>query len=514
VVEILHNVTEQRLIDEIDSGAIPPHLLTEENLPILHDAAALRTVVDLHQESLHDDDAMDEEEAIEVLHSITEQRLLREIEEGGIPPNILTEENLPMLHDVAALRTVADLHQDELHDDDVADLHQENRLPGAQRRQYWVKPWRQKWLYPCIINDLLSDDTDYRGYLRMDASVFGELLERVRPLIEKQTTNFRSPVSAEERLSITLRFLATGASKNDLHYSSRLGRSTIRKIIDECIAAIIEVLKQEIKTPSTEQQWKSIIEEFYTRWNIPNCFGAVDGKHVFLKAPAHMGSHYYNYKGRHSIVLMAVADAQMRFTYVDIGCQGRVSDGGVWANCSLRRAIEENELNIPQTSLLPRTNVEAPNFMVADDAFPLSKNLLKPFPGRGLTYDKKIFNYRLSRARRIIENAFGLLVAKFRIFKCEIDASVERARSYVLACVCLHNFLIGRNAYVAPSDLDRENPSSGRVIPGEWRSAQSSAEPLSSRGGRPTAEGTRVRQLISDYVNNFDVLSYQDRMVA
>ena len=62
--------------------------------------------------------------------------------------------------------------------------------------------------------------------------------------------------------------------------------------------------------------------------------------------------------------------------------------------------------------------------------------------------------------------------------------------------------------------LDRENPSSGRVIPGEWRTQQSSVEPLANRGGRPTAEGTRVRQLISDYVNNFDVLAYQDRMVA
>ena len=257
---------------------------------------------------------------------------------------------------------------------------------------------------------------------------------------------------------------STGASKTDLHYSSRLGRSTIRKIVDECIPAIIEVLKHEINTPSTEQQWESIIEEFYTRWNMPNCFGAVDGKHIFLKAPANMGSHYYNYKNRHSIVLMAVADARMRFTYVDIGCQGRISDGGVWANCSLRRAIEGNELYIPQTSLLPHTHVEAPNFMVADDAFPLSKNLMKPFPGRGLTYDQKIFNYRLSRARRIVENSFGILVAKFRIFISEIYATVERARGYVFACVCLHNFLIGRNAYVGTSELDRENPSSGQPL--------------------------------------------------
>lgn len=68
---------------------------------------------------------------------------------------------------------------------------------------------------------------------------------------------------------------------------------------------------------------------------------------------------------------------------------------------------------------------------------------MRPYPRRGdLDLSKKVFNYRLSRARRIVENAFGILVTKWRIFRKPIIASEHTVRKIVQACVCLHNFLI------------------------------------------------------------------------
>ena len=77
--------------------------------------------------------------------------------------------------------------------------------------------------------------------------------------------------------------------------------------------------------------------------------GAIDGKHIVVQAPACSGSTFFNYKGTHSIMLMAVCDAHYCFTLVDIGDAGRHSDGGVFSNSAFGQAMEGGELSLPDT---------------------------------------------------------------------------------------------------------------------------------------------------------------------
>ena len=100
--------------------------------------------------------------------------------------------------------------------------------------------------------------------------------------------------------------------------------------------------------PTTEEEWFAIASEFEKKWNFPNCIGALDGKHVIMKCPVNSGSFYFNYKGTFSIVLLALVDADYKFIYVDVGCNGRVSDGGMYRNSTLATALEENQVNIPE----------------------------------------------------------------------------------------------------------------------------------------------------------------------
>lgn len=90
---------------------------------------------------------------------------------------------------------------------------------------------------------------------------------------------------------------------------------------------------------------------------------------------------------------MAICDGNYKFIYIDTGCNGRILDGGVFNMCSF--SAEE---------LADRT-VKSPYVIVGDDAIPLKPNMMKPFVGQPLPVSHRIFNYRLSRARRVIENA-------------------------------------------------------------------------------------------------------------
>ncbi|XP_039281931.1 protein ANTAGONIST OF LIKE HETEROCHROMATIN PROTEIN 1-like [Nilaparvata lugens] len=240
----------------------------------------------------------------------------------------------------------------------------------------------------------------------MDMDTYIYLLELVTPHIKKENTCMRAAISPHERLTATLRFLATGRSYKDLEFTTIISKQLLSEIIPETCEAIYKVLKKDyLKVPSTKEEWELVQRKFEVQWNFPNCIGAIDGKHVQIKCPAESGSIYYNYKGTFSIILFALVDAEYNFLYIDVGANGKSNDGAVFQASTLNIAMERNTLNLPQNAVV-----------VADDAFPLRKDILKPFSKRNLTISESIFNYRLSRARRVSENAFGILVARFRVF--------------------------------------------------------------------------------------------------
>ncbi|XP_052901547.1 putative nuclease HARBI1 [Anopheles moucheti] len=131
-------------------------------------------------------------------------------------------------------------------------------------------------------------------------------------------TNMREAVTAQERLMITLRFLATGETFTSLQFIFRVSKSLISSIVKDVCAVLNEQLRSYVKMPSNTQQWREVSKKFEDRWNFPHAIGAIDGKHVRIRAPSHSGSEYYNYKNFFSIVLLAVVDADYNFLHADV----------------------------------------------------------------------------------------------------------------------------------------------------------------------------------------------------
>ena len=199
-----------------------------------------------------------------------------------------------------------------------------------------------------------------------------------------------------------------------------------------------------------------------------------------------------------------------RFTYISVGSFGSESDGGIFANSDLaallRRQMETGDV-LPGPRPLPNSDSELPHYLVGDEAFPLQRHLMRPYPRASLTGpeadSRRIFNYRLSRGRRCVENAFGIMAQRWRIFRGPVGCAPERVATLVKATCALHNFLrqreidaagMGRGAAAAPAELD--------AAPG--------LQDITRAGTNThSREAARIRQALTDYVNGAGSVEWQ-----
>ena len=238
-------------------------------------------------------------------------------------------------------------------------------------------------------------------------------------------------------------------------------------------------------------------------------FKVIDRKHI-IQAIRRSGSAFLNYKKSFRIVLLAVCNANCDFTLVDIGEAGRQSEGGIYNNSKLGMAIDRNLINIPEPITINEYSVTKKFLFdfVADEAFVLKPFMLRPFPRRNdLNLYELIFNYRLSRARRVIENTFRILTSRFRIFRRSFIGKTRNIKYITKAAVILHNFLMRRstrNMYW-PSDYVEQKMSQG-LSPGSRRNEITGSQGLVDMRAQGSNNYSRaakeIRNDFKDYFNS------------
>lgn len=238
-----------------------------------------------------------------------------------------------------------------------------------------------------------------------------------------------------------------------MHLNYYRGASTIAKTIRLVCSAIWDRCLRQNMPEITQQLFEEISADFDKKANFPNCLGAIDGKHIRIRSPANSGSLFYNYKGYNSIILLAITDSKYRFIYVDIGAYGKESDSTIFHNSKLYDSLMKGSLPIPISKPLPGFQEPVPFVFIGDEAFSISNNVMRPYSGKHLTVKQRIFNYRLSRARRYVECAFGILANKWRVFHRPLNVSIDFAVDIVKACCILHNFVLNRDGLQSPIEM-------------------------------------------------------------
>ena len=153
--------------------------------------------------------------------------------------------------------------------------------------------------------------------------------------------------------------------------------------------------------------------------------------------------------------------------------------------------------------------------LVGDDAFALDEHQMKPYSHRSQVPHERIYSYRLSRARRIVENTFGLLQTRFRVFTNNMFVQPRKVQKIAMCAVVLHNLFLGRMPLTAASrEVDRETPDH-QEIPGAWRDGNVELHALTqSQARNPGGCARHLRNYLAQYYSSpAGVVSWQERIV-
>lgn len=212
---------------------------------------------------------------------------------------------------------------------------------------------------------------------------------------------------------------------------------------------------------------------------------------------------------------MAIVNSNYEFILCDVGTNGRVSDGGVIANTSFYKKLVNKKLSIPDDNKVAQNDRMLPFVFIGDEAFSLREDFLKPFSSKDQNPEREVFNYRLSRARRIVENGFGILASRFRIFHTPINIHPDRVTALVMACCTLHNFLRRNcnNCYTPPGVFDVENFETGTVTFGKRTNPDTFSSLSHGQNRNSDISAKSVRDNFMDYFNNEGKVSWQEMMI-
>lgn len=305
---------------------------------------------------------------------------------------------------------------------------------------YWCLPRPRCSWFEIHLNDIEIPEDYFKTQLRLSRNTFRLLLDDLIISLSRQNTQFRDCIPPAKVLAIGLYRLAHGGSYITIGPVFNVGKSTVIECVQDVIQALNELSGRYIKFPDTQEEVLSCIRGFEAISDLPNIVGAIDGTHIKIKAPKDGAIEYFSRYQQHDFIIQGVVDADNVFRDISVGFPGSMHDGRVLRNTTLYNRAERNE--ILRNPVIPVGDRLIGPYLVGDSAYPLCSWIQKPFPEATNDPSEKHFNQQLSKARVVVECAFGILKSRWRILQKRLDSSIGFSCQAAVACIVLHNFCI------------------------------------------------------------------------
>ena len=292
--------------------------------------------------------------------------------------------------------------------------------------------------------------TTWKRHFRIEKTTFDFICDVVRADMEKQQTRFRRTLSVEERVGCALWRLATGDSYRSCGLQFGIGKSTAQVITKAFVKAIRKRKDDFIKFPVEIDDVRVKIRDFQCLSKFPNVVGAIDGSHIEICAPTTNAADYFNRNRYYSLVLQGISDANQKFIHIATGFPGSIHDSRILRMCQIYDLAESGD--ILKNPIKDLGNIRVRPFLIGDPAYALTDWLMKPYPSQNISRSEQKFNRNLSRARVVIEQAFGKLKGRWRCLHKILEDDVKGCVHVIEACCILHNICQDLGDMLDPND--------------------------------------------------------------
>ncbi|XP_054813187.1 protein ALP1-like isoform X2 [Prosopis cineraria] len=263
---------------------------------------------------------------------------------------------------------------------------------------------------------------DFEAVFKISRKTFGYICSLVKDDMVARSAHLvfanGKQMSLYDKVAVALRRLGSGESLVTIGDSLGLNHSTVSQVTWRFVESMEEKALQHLQWPSTEAEIMAIKSKFEKVQGLPNCCGIVDATHITMCLPLSepFSNVWLDHEKKHSMVLQAIVDPDMRFRDIVTGWPGKMKDWSVFESSDFYKLCVKGErLNGKKLNL--HEGSEIGEYIIGDSGYPLLPYLVVPYEGKQLPEPKAEFNRRLFATRMVAQSALARLKNMWKIIQ-------------------------------------------------------------------------------------------------